>query len=160
MLEKRLVRRSSATPPCRFPALPLSRRPPRARDGHYSNTLLERKCLTGPLRYHRSMPIRCRDLRPFVPCFLFLAVAPALRAQGSNTTIAAGTSLTTENSRAVTGVRIEPQPDGTVWFLVPSNDRIVQLQADGVTMKQWQIRDDSSIGANPVDFKIDGNIIW
>jgi streptogramin lyase len=109
------------------------------------------------------MSIRCRDLRPFAPCLLFLAglaVAPALRAQGSNTTIAAGTSLTTENSHAVTGVRIEPQPDGTVWFLIPSNDRIVQLQADGVTLKQWQIRTDANIGANPVDFQIDGNIIW
>jgi len=39
MLEKRLVRRSSATPPLRFPALPLSLRPPRARYGHYSNGL-------------------------------------------------------------------------------------------------------------------------
>ncbi len=109
------------------------------------------------------MSIRRRDLRPFVPCLLLLAglaVAPALRAQGSNTTIGAGTSLTTENSRAVNGVRIEPQPDGTVWFLLPSNDRIVQLQADGVTMKQWQIRDDANIGANPVDFRIDGNIVW
>src|ERR1700693_5258560 len=30
---------ASATPPRRFPALPLSRRPPRARDGHYSDGL-------------------------------------------------------------------------------------------------------------------------
>jgi streptogramin lyase len=122
-----------------------------------------RKCLRAPLRYHRSMSIRCRDLRLFVPCLLLilagLAAAPALRAQ-SPTTVAAGTSLITENSRPVTGTRIEPQPDGTVWFLLPSNDRIVQLQADGVTMKQWQIRDDKDLGANPVDFRIDGNIIW
>jgi hypothetical protein len=40
MLEKRLVRRSSATPPRGFPALPLSRRPPRARDEYYSDGLL------------------------------------------------------------------------------------------------------------------------
>src|SRR5258706_2164025 len=40
MLEKRLVRRSFATPPRRFPALPLSLRPPRARYGHYSDGLL------------------------------------------------------------------------------------------------------------------------
>src|ERR1700693_421035 len=40
MLEKRLVRRSPATPPRCFPALPLSLRPPRARDGHYSDSLL------------------------------------------------------------------------------------------------------------------------
>ncbi len=51
-------------------------------------------------------------------------------------------------------------PDGTVWFLVPSNDRIVQLQPDGVTFKQWQIRLDKDLGANPVDFQIDGNFIW
>lgn len=110
------------------------------------------------------MSIRCRDLRLFVPCLLLvlsgLAGAPALRAQTTQTTVAAGTTLTTENSRPVTGVRIQPQPDGTVWFLLPSNDRIVQLQADGVTMKQWQIRDDKNIGANPVDFRIDGNIVW
>src|SRR5260221_14716366 len=31
---------ASATPPRRFPALPLSLRPPRARDGHYSDDLL------------------------------------------------------------------------------------------------------------------------
>src|SRR6266536_3503967 len=31
---------ASATPPRLFPALPLSRRPPRARDGHYSDGLL------------------------------------------------------------------------------------------------------------------------
>lgn len=76
------------------------------------------------------------------------------------TTVAAGTSLSTENSRAVTGVRIEPRPDGTVWFLLPSNDRIVQLQSDGVTMKQWQVRDDKNLGANPVNFQIDGNVVW
>jgi streptogramin lyase len=109
------------------------------------------------------MFLRRRDLRLFVPCFLLvlagLAAAPALRAQ-SPTTVAAGTSIITENGRPVSGVRIEPQPDGTVWFLLPSNDRIVQLQADGVTMKQWQIRDDKNLGANPVDFRIDGNIVW
>jgi hypothetical protein len=57
-------------------------------------------------------------------------------------------------------VRIIPASDGTVWFLIPSNDRIVQLQADGVTFKQWQIRDDNNIGANPVDFQVDGTTIW
>jgi streptogramin lyase len=110
------------------------------------------------------MSIRRRDLRLFVPCLLLvlsgLAAAPALPAQTTQTTVAAGTSIITENGRPVTGVRIEPQPDGTVWFLLPSNDRIVQLQADGVTMKQWQIRDDKNLGANPVDFRIDGNIVW
>ena len=99
--------------------------------------------------------MRKRVLHLILLCSL---AAPALRAQ--TTTVAAGRKLGTENSRAVTGVRVLPQPDGTVWFLLPSNDRIVQLQADGVTMKQWQIRDDKNLGANPVDLKVDGNIVW
>jgi streptogramin lyase len=78
----------------------------------------------------------------------------------AQTTVAAGTLRSTDNSRLVTGVRIEPRPDGSVWFLIPLNDRIVQLQPDGVTFKQWQIRQDKDLGANPVDFEIDGNIIW
>jgi streptogramin lyase len=70
------------------------------------------------------------------------------------------TTWTTENDHAVSGVNIQEQPDGTVWFLIPSNDRIVQLQADGVTFKQWQIRDDNHLGANPVKFQIDGQYVW
>lgn len=70
------------------------------------------------------------------------------------------TTWTTENDRAVSGVNIQEQPDGTVWFLIPSNDRIVQLQTDGVTFKQWQIRDDKNLGANPVKFQIDGQYVW
>ena len=93
---------------------------------------------------------------PFLLCLLF---CPALTAQTA-TTVPAGTLLAVENSRSVNGVKIRTQPDGSVWFLVPSNDRIVQLQSDGVTMKQWQIREDKDLGANPVDFKIDGNIVW
>lgn len=108
------------------------------------------------------MSFRRRVLRLLSPCHLLvlsaLCGAPSLFAQ--NTTVAAGSTLTTENSHAVNGVRILPQPDGTVWFLIPSNDRIVQLQADGVTFKQWQIRADKDIGANPADFQVDGNIIW
>ena len=91
-------------------------------------------------------------------CVSFIA-SRALIAQ-TPTTLPLGTLLAVENSKSVSGVRIQAQPDGTVWFLVPSNDRIVQLQSDGVTMKQWQIRDDKSIGANPVDFTVDGNFIW
>jgi streptogramin lyase len=89
-------------------------------------------------------------------CLLF---GPALTAQTA-TTVPAGTVLAVENSRSVNGVTVQTQPDGSVWFLVPSNDRIVQLQSDGVTMKQWQIRLDKDLGANPVDFKVDGNIVW
>ncbi len=69
-------------------------------------------------------------------------------------------TYSTENDHAVTGVNISEQPDGTVWFLIPSNDRIVQLQTDGVTFKQWQIRPDNQIGANPVQFELDGNFVW
>ncbi|HEX5855951.1 MAG TPA: hypothetical protein VFZ57_10045, partial [Thermoanaerobaculia bacterium] len=101
------------------------------------------------------MSNRSRAL-PFLLCLL---VCPALTAQTA-TTVPAGISLAVENSKSVSGVNIQPQPDGSVWFLVPSNDRIVQLQSDGVTMKQWQIRQDKDLGANPVDFKIDGNIVW
>ncbi len=105
------------------------------------------------------MSIRLQLLRLLCVCFL---LAPALSAQTSSTvtSVATGTALATENSKAVTGVRIEPRPDGTVWFLIPSNDRIVQLQSDGVTFKQWQIRDDKNLGANPVDFEVDGDAIW
>jgi sugar lactone lactonase YvrE len=101
------------------------------------------------------MSIRRSVLPPILLCLLTCA---GLSAQ--TTTVPAGQKFGTENSRPVTGVRILPQPDGTVWFLLPANDRIVQLQADGVTMKQWQIRADKDLGANPVDFKIDGNIVW
>ncbi len=98
-----------------------------------------------------------RVLHLFLLCLLS---PPALKAQTTATTVPAGILLAVENSKSVNGVRIQTQPDGSVWFLVPSNDRIVQLQSDGVTMKQWQIRDDNHIGANPVDFKVDGNIVW
>lgn len=103
----------------------------------------------------------------FISTALCLAAAPALLAQAPTptptpapTTVASGSTLTTQNNHAVSGVRIEQRPDGTVWFLIPSNDRIVQLQPDGVTFKQWQIRDDKHLGANPVDFQIDGNFVW
>src|SRR5258706_1690828 len=114
------------------------------------------ECPGGTLRYDRSMSMQRLVLRAFCLCFL---ASRALIAQ-TPTTLPLGTSLAVENSKSVSGVRIQAQPDGTVWFLVPSNDRIVQLQSDGVTMKQWQIRDDKSIGANPVDFTVDGNFIW
>ena len=113
-----------------------------------------------PPRAACVMIARCPCSSGLYVCFFSVSLtAPALTAQTA-TTVPAGTLLAMENSKAVSGVRIQTQPDGTVWFLVPSNDRIVQLQSDGVTMKQWQIREDKDIGANPVDFKIDGNIVW
>ena len=50
------------------------------------------------------------------------------------------------------------QPDGSVWFLEATSDSIAYLK-DGV-IKRWQIRTNEQIGANPVDFQIDGNLVW
>ncbi len=102
------------------------------------------------------MSHQSRIFRLLVLCLVF---SPALAAQTA-TTIPAGTVLAVDGSKSVSGVNIQTQPDGTVWFLVPSNDRIIQLQSDGVTMKQWQIREDKDLGANPVDFRIDGDFVW
>ncbi|MDQ2970953.1 MAG: hypothetical protein M3R34_07430, partial [Acidobacteriota bacterium] len=104
--------------------------------------------------------------RSFPPFFaLFFLLSASLAGQTPTptpgpTTVASSTTWTTENNRSVTGVNLQVQPDGSVWFLVPSNDRIVQLQPDGVTLKQWQIRDDKNLGANPVDFVVEGNVVW
>jgi hypothetical protein len=74
------------------------------------------------------------------------------------TTVPAGVFHPTENTRAVSGVRIEARADGSVWFLLPGNDRIARLT--GETMRQWQIRGDKKLGAHPVDFEVDGDIVW
>lgn len=95
--------------------------------------------------------------RLLVAAALCLAAA-ALAAQTASTVVPVGISVATENAHAVNGVDIRPMPDGTVWFLVPSNDRIVQLQ--GATLKQWQLRDDKHLGVNPVKFELDGDVIW
>jgi hypothetical protein len=98
--------------------------------------------------------------RPLLAVALSLSLgAAALRAQ-TVPNLPIGISIATENAHAVTGVRIRALPDGTVWFLVPSNDRIVQLQLQGNTIKtfkQWQIRADADIGANPADFQLEGD---
>ncbi len=84
-------------------------------------------------------------------------LAPALAAQTA-TTIAAGTSFATDRDALVSGVRVDARPDGSVWFLLPALDRIAVLR-DGTTT-QWQIRDDTHLGANPVDFEVDGDVVW
>jgi sugar lactone lactonase YvrE len=90
---------------------------------------------------------------------LFLLAARAVSAQtDTSTTIAAGTSYATEKSGVVSGVRVDVRPDGSVWFLLPALDRIAVLRGDQMT--QWQIRDDTHLGANPVDFEVDGDVIW
>ena len=89
---------------------------------------------------------------------LSLLAAATLPAQTEPTTIPAGTSYTTDKSGIVNGVRIDVQPDGSVWFLLPALDRIAVLRGDQMT--QWQIRDDTHLGANPADFEVDGDVIW
>lgn len=102
------------------------------------------------------MPFRAR----FLPSFALLLLLSGFAAAQTATTVVSVTTWTVDNNRFVTGVNLQAQPDGSVWFLVPSNDRIVQLQPDGITFKQWQIRDDKSLGANPVDFVVEGKYVW
>lgn len=76
----------------------------------------------------------------------------------SPTTTAAGVSYPTEGTARVNGVKIEVAEDGGVWFLEASNDRVAVLR--GTTITYWQLRADSDLGANPVDFFREGNIVW
>jgi len=84
-----------------------------------------------------------------------LLLAPTLSAQ---TTISTGDSFAVEKDGVVSGVRLDVRPDGAIWFVIPALDRIAVLR-DGVTT-QWAIRDDTHLGANPVDFEVDGDIVW
>jgi sugar lactone lactonase YvrE len=84
--------------------------------------------------------------------------AAVLPAQTTIPSSPEGIAHLTENTHAVTGVRIRIGPDGSPWFLIPSNDRIVRMQGD--TFTQWQVRDDKNLGLNPVDFELDGNLVW
>lgn len=88
-----------------------------------------------------------------------LLSASVLSAQTDNPTVVpVGNAYETERSGVVSGVRLQVMPDGSVWFLIPALDRIAVLQ--GEVMRQWQIRDDNHLGANPVDFEIDGDLVW
>ncbi|MEP6992917.1 MAG: hypothetical protein ABI968_00250 [Acidobacteriota bacterium] len=73
-------------------------------------------------------------------------------------TLATGVTHAVEASAHVNGVRIQVAPDGAVWFLEASADRIGVLR--GGTITYWQLRPTDQLGANPVDFEIDGNTIW
>jgi streptogramin lyase len=95
--------------------------------------------------------------RSLAALFVLLSVAAALPAQ-TPTTIPAGISYEMQETGAVSGVRIDVQPDGSVWFLLPALDRIAVLR--GSEIRQWQIRRDQDRGANPVDFEVDGDVIW
>jgi streptogramin lyase len=94
--------------------------------------------------------------------FALLATALlALAAAGSSqtvTTVPEGTLFPTDGAARVNGVRIQVQPDGSVWFLEATSDSIAFMK-DGV-IKRWQIRTTEQLGANPVDFQIDGNLVW
>lgn len=72
--------------------------------------------------------------------------------------VAVGVMHATEASANVNGVKIQTQPDGSVWFLEATADRIGVLR--GNTITYWQLRATDNLGANPVDFQIDGNTIW
>jgi len=97
-------------------------------------------------------------LQRLVAAAAMCLLAAALPAQTTIPSEPDGIAHTTENSHGVTGVRIRIGPDGSTWFLIPSNDRIVRMQGD--TFTQWQVRDDNNLGLNPVDFELDGNIVW
>jgi streptogramin lyase len=97
--------------------------------------------------------------RLLLTLFAALAVFAAdLRAQTTTTTQPAGILHPTQNSARVNGVKIQVAPDGAIWFLESSADIIARLK-DGV-MRQWQIRTTDQLGANPVDFELDGDIVW
>jgi streptogramin lyase len=89
---------------------------------------------------------------------LLLPAAAAFPQTETPTTVATGAYHATELSRNVNGVRVDARPDGSVWFLVPAQDRIAVLREGVITY--WQIRDDDHIGANPVDFEIEGDLVW
>ncbi len=74
------------------------------------------------------------------------------------TTVPEGTLFPTQDKARINGVRLQVQPDGSVWFLEATSDSIAYLK-DGV-IKRWQIRTHEQLGANPVDFQIDGDLVW
>ena len=77
---------------------------------------------------------------------------------GPPTVVASGVAYATEDTARVNGVRMEIAPDGGVWFLESTVDRISVLR--GTTITSWQLRPDDQRGANPVDFVLEGNIVW
>ena len=77
---------------------------------------------------------------------------------GAPTTTAAGVTFATEANARINGVKLEVAEDGAVWFLESSADRIGVLR--GTTITYWQLRPTDDLGANPVDFIREGNILW
>ncbi|MFY9551067.1 MAG: hypothetical protein WAU32_07955, partial [Thermoanaerobaculia bacterium] len=74
------------------------------------------------------------------------------------TTVAGGVTYTTQASARVSGVSIRVARDGGVWFLEAATDRIGVLR--GTTITYWQLRATDQLGANPVDFRLDGTDVW
>jgi streptogramin lyase len=77
---------------------------------------------------------------------------------GLPTTVPAGVRYATEGSANVNGVRVQEAPDGSLWFLESSADRVGVLR--GTVMTYWQLRPEDDLGANPVDFQLDGTDVW
>lgn len=77
---------------------------------------------------------------------------------GPATTVPSGSTYTTQDSARANGVKIQMQQDGSVWFLEAGADRVGVLR--GTTITYWQLRPTGHLGANPVDFEIDGDTIW
>jgi streptogramin lyase len=82
---------------------------------------------------------------------------PSATATPVNTTTT-GVSHATEASANVNGVNLHTMPDGSVWFMEATADRIGVLRDHTITY--WQLRDTDHLGANPVDFQFDGNKVW
>ena len=62
---------------------------------------------------------------------------------GLPTTIPAGVRYATESSANVNGVRVQLMPDGSVWFLEASADRVGVLRGTDITY--WQLRPDDEV---------------
>ncbi len=76
------------------------------------------------------------------------------------TTVAGGTTYTTQDGARVSGVHVKVDDTGGVWFVEAATDRIGVLR--GTTITYWQLRSNDDRGANPVDFRFDadGVSIW
>ena len=77
---------------------------------------------------------------------------------GSPTTTAAGVTFATEANARANGVKIQVADDGGVWWLEASVDRVAVLR--NTTITYWALRPSDDLGANPVDFILEGNIVW
>ncbi len=77
---------------------------------------------------------------------------------GQPSTVPAGVRYATEGSANINGVRVKVAPDGAVWFLESSADRVGVLRDTVITY--WQLRPDDDLGANPVDFILEGTNVW